>query len=291
MIELGKSLNKLLTGLEDLGIDATIPHDMEMDLKHAMDLIDIGDAASSLTAASPFSNMINPKLMPLSLEMKRKNLSLAKLYKDEIDAGEEADDDLTEEFLSRNSSYRNLLNEGRDKQVAQFLQEGVFKSGSKHAFQPNEDDGEDTDADVDDVIDEEEINNFVDFLQFATSTEFQDNIEIGAEHGKDLFPFAAFASARDALNESSSFVTLPNLNALHFSENIYPKDDVFLNLPAKLSLQDPNLDDEISRPTDKVSDIERLFLSTPTFMCQNPGKYMPFKHDESSLSKTTCYKQ
>merc|ERR1711981_529330 len=27
MIELGKSLNKLLTGLEDLGIDATIPHD------------------------------------------------------------------------------------------------------------------------------------------------------------------------------------------------------------------------------------------------------------------------
>ena len=110
MIELGKSLNKLLTGLEDLGIDATIPHDMEMDLKHAMDLIDIGDAASSLNAASPFSNMINPKLMPLSLEMKRKNLSLAKLYKDEIDAGEEADDDLTEEFLSKNHKYKKFIN-------------------------------------------------------------------------------------------------------------------------------------------------------------------------------------
>ena len=49
MVELGKSLNKLLTGLEELGLDAAIPQDMEIDLRHAMDLMEIGEAASSFS--------------------------------------------------------------------------------------------------------------------------------------------------------------------------------------------------------------------------------------------------
>ena len=100
MVELGKSLNKLLTGLEDLGLDAAIPQDMEMDLRHAMDLMEIGDAASSFPASSPKANVSThwPLINALSPGEKRKGLFQFK-GKYDIDEGNEADDDLTEEFI------------------------------------------------------------------------------------------------------------------------------------------------------------------------------------------------
>jgi hypothetical protein len=293
MVELGKSLNKLLNGLEDLGIEAAIPQDMEMDLRHAMDLIDIGDAASSLTATNSRPNVSHPwpLINPISLGSKQKNIFLEK-NKDDIDAGNEADDDMTEEFLSKNSPYRSFLDEGCEKQVAQFFQGGLFKSGSKLALSANTDDGEDTDADVDDVIDEEEINNFVDFLQFATSADFHDDTDGSNNASKELLQFAAFASAAsNVLSESPLIAEVQTGSKNDYMVERYVKDDAFSMLPAKLSLQHPEIDNVGYLQNEKVSDIERLFLNTSNFGCKMSDKTRSHNIATQSSLRTSCSKQ
>ena len=250
MVELGESLNQLLTGLEDLGMDAAIPTDMEIDLRHAMNLVDIGDsaAATAFTVPSPGIN--------------RKSILRTRSI-DDIDDGNEADDDMTEEFLSATSPYGGLLQEECDRQVAQLLQGELLKSGSRSALlMKTEDHGDDTDADVE-VIDEEEMSNFVDFLQFATSGDFRECVEGSPKSGSDFLQFAALASAavgNVAPGTSSITKTQQLENDGYINSDLGRKDDAFSMLPVELTLQDPpNVDDFYDR-NQEVTDVERIFL-------------------------------
>ena len=291
MVELGKSLNKLLNGLEDLGIDAAIPHDMEMDLRHAMDLMDIGDNASSLKdmSSQPTINHPWPLISSNSPSTKRKNMYPLR-GKEDIDAGNEADDDMTEEFLSNNSPYRNFLKEGGNKQVAQFFKEGLFKCDGKHGVPANIDDDEDTDADVDDVIDEEEISNFVDFLQFATSSDFA-NENNASEANTDLMGLAAFASVAGNVLPESALVELENFNNMDLANDKHLKDDAFSRLPTMLSLQEPAFDERDITEKEEANDIERLLIRTPTFFCRNANKNSSSNNSKPFYIRTTCSKQ
>ena len=267
MVELGKSLNKLLTGLEELGLDAAIPPDMENDLRHAMDLMEIGEAASSFTGCSPIANASNPwpLINALSPMVDRKNLSQLK-GKDDIDEGNEADDDLTEEFLSNTSNYRHLLDEEYDKQAAQILKDGanlLFKNGSKNTIVSQQEEGEDTDADIEDVLGEEEINSFVDFLQFAAAGELGDEND-GPNNSKNEFlQFAAFATAAsNVLAKSTSNVGIDKNRGYDYIQKNLVKDEAYAMLPDRLTLQAPDFEDEKSLQDENVGDLEKLFLNS-----------------------------
>ena len=117
--DLGESLNQLLTGLEDF--DVTIPADMELDLRQAMNFIE----------DSSRSPILNRKFVPVN------------------DDGNDADDDLTDEFLSAS----------QDQKVAQFLRQ--IKAEHK-------DDDDDTDID-DEIDDDNNVQSFVDFFQLGGS--------------------------------------------------------------------------------------------------------------------------
>ena len=289
MVELGDSLNKLLTGLEDLGMDAAIPQDMEIDLRHAMDLVEISDAASSFPSQRPNCSRTWPSINQFSPGTNRKVLSITR-NQDDMDAGNEADDDMTEEFISSNSPYRGFLQEECDRQVAELFQGGLFKSGSKNTLLENIDDGEDTDADVDDVIDEEEISNFVDFLQFATGGDFRDCVEGSPNGNKDFLEFAAFASAAaSAVPENPTLAEVKNINKNDFND-IYKTDTAFSMLPVELALQGPMYEDK-GYLKDEVSDVERLFLSTPTFRCKNLDKKTSHSTFDLTTLKTASFKQ
>ena len=266
MVELGKSLNKLLTGLEELGLDAAIPQDMEMDLRHAMDLMEIGEAASSFSGCSPLANVSNPwpLINALSPRANRRGLSQLK-GKEDIDEGNEADDDLTEEFLSKNSPYRNLLDEQYDKQAAQILKDGatlLFKNGSKNTVVSNLDDGEDTDADIEDVLGEEEITNFVDFLQFAAAGELGDENEESNNSKNEFLQFAAFATAAsNVLAKSTSGVSMDKSGRDKIPKNLV-KDEAYAMLPDRLTLQVPESEDENELEVEKNKDLENFFMTS-----------------------------
>ena len=292
MVELGESLNKLLNGLEDLGMDATIPQDMEMDLRHAMDLVDISDAASSLAVSSPRHNYC-PSLLrinQLSPGARRKDFFINK-FKDYTNEENDADDDTTDEFISQNSPYRSFLQEECDRQVAQLLQGGLFKSGSKNPILDNIADDEDTDADVDDVIDEEEISNFVDFLQFATGGDFRDCVEGVSKDNQPFYQLASLASAAtETLSEVPSVIEGKGIdkNNLH---DTYQGHDAFSMLPVELALQESEYDDKGYQHKYEVSDMERLFLSTPTFLCKTTDNKKSSNNYESSIFETASFKQ
>ena len=296
MVELGKSLNKLLTGLEDLGLDAAIPQDMEMDLRHAMDLMEIGDAASSFSAYSPKTNVSThwPLMNALSPGEKRKHLFQFK-GKDDIDEGNEADDDLTEEFIAKNSPYANLLDEQYDKQAAQILKDGanlLFKSGSKNTLLPNPDEGEDTDADIEDVLGEEEISSFVDFLQFASGGELGDKDEGCNSSNTEFLQFAAFATAAsNVLAQSSSAVCVDEINKNDYFQKHHIKDEAYEILPERLTLQAPDFEDEHYVEDEKVTDIERIFLSSSNFCHKKSDKISQDVRTFQSPQNTTCFKQ
>ena len=266
MVELGKSLNKLLTGLEELGLEAAIPQDMEMDLRHAMDLMEIGEAASSFSGCSPLANVSNPwpLINALSPRANRRGLSQFK-GKEDIDEGNEADDDLTEEFLSKDSPYRNLLDEQYDKQAVQILKDGanlLFKNGSKNAVVSNLDDGEDTDADIEDVLGEEEISSFVDFLQFAAAGELGDENEEPNNSKNEFLQFAAFATAAsNVLSKSTSGVSMDKNGRDKIPKNLV-KDKAYAMLPDRLTLQVPESEDENELQIEKNKDLENFFMTS-----------------------------
>ena len=265
MVELGKSLNKLLTGLEELGLDAAIPQDMEIDLRHAMDLMEIGEAASSFSGCSPLANVSNPwpLINALSPRANRRGLSQLK-GKEEIDEGNEADDDLTEEFLSKDSPYRNLLDEQYDKQAAQILKDGalLFKNGSKNTVVSNLDDGEDTDADIEDVLGEEEISSFVDFLQFAAAGELGDENDEPSNSKNEFLQFAAFATAAsNVLAKSTSGVSMDKNSRDKIPKNLV-KDEAYAMLPDRLTLQVPESEDENELQIEKNKNLENFFMTS-----------------------------
>ena len=310
MVDLGESLNKLLTGLEDLGMDAAIPTDMEMDLRHAMNLVDISDATAALTVASQWQNNHNahPSSWPdekgQSPIVNRKFISMtSKKDIDYLDAGNEADDDLTDDFLSTASPFDVLSPE--DRQMAQFLHRGLLKSGSgrSNQFMPGKDDcgddGDDTDADVDDVvIDEEEMNNFVDFLQFATGTDFPDCAD-GSQNvtPTDFLEFAAFAYAAvsnkttGASKITEHFTTTSTTEPTTMMKDIFRKDtNAFDMLPLQLTLQDP-ITRSVEQNDDGVSNAERLFLSTSSFNCKKFKRKMSKGATDDSLFATSTLHQ
>ena len=274
MVELGESLNQLLTGLEDLGMDAAIPTDMEIDLRHAMNLVDIGDsaAATAFTVTSPGIN--------------RKSILRTRSI-DDIDDGNEADDDMTEEFLSTTSPYGGLLQEECERQVAQLLQGELLKSGSRSALlMKTEDHGDDTDADVE-VIDEEEMSNFVDFLQFATSGDFRECVEGSPKSGSDFLQFAALASAAVG-NVPPGTSSITNTQQLekdgYINSDLCRKDDAFSMLPVELTLQDPPNVDEFYDRNQEVSDVERIFLcATSPLACKNVDRKQTISKKEEPL--------
>lgn len=296
IVELGKSLNKLLTGLEDLGLEAAIPQDMEMDLRHAMDLMEIGEAASSYSACSEIANVSNPwpLINALSPAVKRKTLINPK-EKDDIDEGNEADDDLTEEFISKNSPYRNLLDDPYDKQAAQILKDGAhlfLKNGTKNTLLTNRDEDDDTDADIEDVLGEEEISSFVDFLQFAAGNEMGNDDE-GSNNSKNEFlQFAAFATAAsNVIAKSSSSVAMDTRSQYDSMQKNLVKDEAYAMLPDRLTLQSPDLEDENNLQDEEVSDLEKIFLSSSNFCQRKLDRSFLDRRFIQSTHISTCSKQ
>ena len=154
----------------------------------------------------------------------------------------------------------------------------------------NIDDDEDTDADVDDVIDEEEISNFVDFLQFATSSDFA-NENNASEANTDLMGLAAFASVAGNVLPESALVELENFNNMALANDKHLKDDAFSRLPTMLSLQEPAFDERDITEKEEANDIERLLIRTPTFFCRNANKNSSSNNSKPFYIRTTCSKQ
>ena len=147
------------------------------------------------------------------------------------------------------------MDEQYDKQAAQILKDGanlLFKNGSKNAVVSNLDDGEDTDADIEDVLGEEEISSFVDFLQFAAAGELGDENEEPNNSKNEFLQFAAFATAASNVLAKSTSGVPKNL----------VKDEAYAMLPDRLTLQAPESEDENELQIEKNKDLENFFMTS-----------------------------